>query len=57
MDDRLICPAACHGEPIIGEIQGGMPLWSQAGGREGEAGSPDEVRATFGRGKSVPPPS
>jgi len=37
-------------------IQGGMPPWSQGAGscpaREGEAGSPDEVRATVGRGNA-----
>jgi hypothetical protein len=37
-------------------IQGGMPPWSQGAGscpaREGEAGSPGEVRATVGRGNA-----
>jgi len=44
IDDRFA--AACHGEPIVGGIQGGMPSWSQGVGscpaREGEAASGSE---------------
>jgi len=56
-DDRMICPAACRGEPIVGGSKGVCPLgrraWVDAPPEKGR----QQAEARVGRGKSVPPPS
>jgi hypothetical protein len=55
INDRLICPVACRGEPIEGRSKGKIPAWSQGVGscpaREGEAAS---LEASFaGRKQAI----